>query len=144
MKQKRLAWANKYRSCTTDDLKKVAFSGESHYFVQGDGTSVVRRSGDEPVRVEHLQQTVKYLPKMFWDFFIASGPGSVVPVDGMLISSKYIKILKSIVLLLLQTFADGKGTFEHDLAPCHNKKAVKNFVQENKISMLNYMAILQT
>jgi hypothetical protein len=29
MKQKRLAWANKYRSWTTDDWKKVAFSDES-------------------------------------------------------------------------------------------------------------------
>jgi hypothetical protein len=35
MKQKRLAWANKYRSWTTDDWKKVAFSDESHHSVQG-------------------------------------------------------------------------------------------------------------
>jgi transposase len=53
-------------------------------------------------------------------------------------SSKYIEILKSRVLPFLQTFADGKGTFQHDLAPCHNSKAVKKFTQENKISMLNW------
>jgi hypothetical protein len=34
MKQKQLAWANKYRLWTTDDWK-VAFSNESHFFVQG-------------------------------------------------------------------------------------------------------------
>jgi transposase len=54
----------------------------------------------------------------------------------MMNSSKYIKILKSKVLPFLQTFADGKVTFQHDLAPCHNSKAVKKLIQENKISML--------
>jgi hypothetical protein len=74
---------------------------------------------------------------MFWGFNTASSPGSPVPVDGMMNSSKYIKILTSRVLPFLQTFADGKGTFQHDLAPCHNLKAVKKFIQENKISMLD-------
>jgi sulfur transfer protein SufE len=31
MKQKRLEWANKYRSCTTDVWTKVAFSDKSHF-----------------------------------------------------------------------------------------------------------------
>jgi hypothetical protein len=34
MKQNRLEWVNKYRAWTTDDWKKVAFSDESHFFVQ--------------------------------------------------------------------------------------------------------------
>jgi hypothetical protein len=54
MKQKRLAWANKYRSWTTDD-SKVSFSNESHLFVQGYRASAVRQSSDEQVRAEHLQ-----------------------------------------------------------------------------------------
>jgi hypothetical protein len=36
--------------------------------------------------------------KMFWGFFTESGTGSLVPVDGMMNSTKYIKILKSRVL----------------------------------------------
>jgi hypothetical protein len=73
-------------------------------------------------------------------FFTASGPGSLVPVDGMMNSSKYIEILKSRVLPFLQTFADCKGTFQHDIAPCHNSKAVTKFIEAKKkiiiISML--------
>jgi hypothetical protein len=46
--------------------------------------------------------------------------------------------LKSLILLFLQTFTDGKETFQNDLAPCHNSKAVKKFIQENKISMLDW------
>jgi hypothetical protein len=55
----------------------------------------------------------------------------------MMNSSKYIEIRKSRILPFLQTFADGKGTFQHDVAPCHNKKAVKKLIQGNKISMLD-------
>jgi transposase len=75
---------------------------------------------------------------MFWSFFTASDPGSLLPVDGMMNSSKYIEILKSIVLPFLQTLADGKGTFQHDFAPCYNSKAIKKFIQENNISMLDW------
>jgi transposase len=63
---------------------------------------------------------------------------SLVPVDGMMNSSKYIEILKSIVLLFLQTFAYSKRAFQHSLASCQNSKAVKKFIQENKISTLDW------
>jgi transposase len=53
-------------------------------------------------------------------------------------SLKYIEILKSRVLPFMKTFAYGKGTFQHGLAPCHNLKAVKKFIQGNKIHMLDW------
>jgi transposase len=75
---------------------------------------------------------------MFWGFFTASGPGSLVPVNVMMNSSKYIEILKSRVLTFPQNYADVKGAFQHDLAPCNKSKAVKKFIQENKISILDW------
>jgi hypothetical protein len=76
-----------------DNNWKVPFRDESFFFVQGYRASVVRRSSVEPVRAEHLQQTVKYLPKKVLGFFsTASGPGSLVPVDAMLNSSKSLKV----------------------------------------------------
>jgi hypothetical protein len=59
-------WASKYRSWTADGWKKVAFSDE---FVQGYRASVVRGSTDEPLRAEHLQQTIKYLQKKCFGVF---------------------------------------------------------------------------
>jgi transposase len=56
----------------------------------------------------------------------------------MMNSLKYLEILKSRVLPYLQTFADGKGPFHHDLAPCHNSKTLKKVIQENKINMLDW------
>jgi hypothetical protein len=75
---------------------------------------------------------------MFSGFFTASGPGALVPVDGMMNLSKHIKLHKSRVLPFLEIFADGKGTLQHDLEPCLNSKAVKKFIQENKISMFDW------
>jgi hypothetical protein len=74
---------------------------------------------------------------MFSDVFTVSGTSSLVPIDGMMNSSQHIKILKRRVLPFLQTFADGKGPFQHDCVPCNNSKAVKKFIQEYKISMLD-------
>jgi hypothetical protein len=39
---------------------------------------------------------------MFWAFFTESGPGRLVPLDGIMNSSKYIKILKRRVLPFLR------------------------------------------
>jgi hypothetical protein len=143
--EKRLAWTNKYRSWTTDDWKKVPFSDESHFFVLCYRASIVRRSSDEPVRVEHFQQTVKYLPKNVLGFFTASGSGSPAPVDGIMNSSKHIKILKSRVLPFLQTFADGKGTFQYHLAQCHNsKKQSRSSFKKTKSACSIGLVILQT
>jgi transposase len=57
---------------------------------------------------------------------------------GMMNLSKYAEILKSRASPLPQIFADGKVTFQHNLAPCHNPKAVKKFIQENKSNMLGW------
>jgi hypothetical protein len=93
------------------------------FFVQSYRGSVIRRSSDEPVRVENRQQIVKCRKKCFGVFFTASVPGSLVPVDGMMHSSNYIEILKSRIVPFLQTFPDDKETFQHDLGQCHNLKS---------------------
>lgn len=136
MMKKRLAWAKKYRSWTVNDWKKVIFSDETHLFVQGYKSSVVRRSEGETLRPDHIQQTVKHPSKqMFWGFFTTNGTGSLVPITGMMNSVKYIEILRSRIVPFMETF---DGTFQHDLAPCHNSKLVQTFMRENKITVLDW------
>lgn len=136
MMKKRLAWAKKYKSWTADDWKKVIFSDETHLFVQGYKANFVRRGDSEPLRPEHVEQTVKHpLKQMFWGFFTANGTGSLVPVQGMMNSTKYIEILRRSIVPFMQTF---EGTFQHDLAPCHNSKLVKTFMLENQIKVLDW------
>jgi hypothetical protein len=50
---------------------------------------LVQRSQADPLRTGHLQQTVKHPPKkMFWGCFISTGPGNLIPIEGMMISEK--------------------------------------------------------
>ncbi|GFY01625.1 HTH_Tnp_Tc3_2 domain-containing protein [Trichonephila clavipes] len=67
MKKKRLHWTRKYLSGTAQDWKKVLFSDETHFYAQGFRPRCVRRNGGEPIRKQHLIQTVKHHQKqMFW------------------------------------------------------------------------------
>lgn len=136
MMKKRFVWAKKYKSWTVEDWKKVVFSDETHLLVQGYQSSFVRRSEDEPLRIDHIQQTVKHPSKqMFWGFFTTNGTGSLVPIKGMMNSVKYIEILRHRIVPFMETF---DGTFQHDLAPCHNSKLVQAFTRENNLKVLNW------
>lgn len=139
MKKKRLNWARKYQSWTAQDWKKVVFSDETHFLVQGFRPTFVRRSVGEPIREQHLIQKVKHPQKqMFWGYFTSGGPGSLVPVEGMMNSKKYISVIERKLVPMMQTFAGGVGFFQQDLAPCHTSKLTKKFFQEQKITVLDW------
>lgn len=94
MKKKRMAWARKYKDWTQDDWKKVLFSDESHFFVQGMRHQFVRRTDSEPLLAAHIEQSVKHpVKQMFWGCFSYCGTGLLVPIQGMMNSEKYIKVL---------------------------------------------------
>ena len=140
MKKKRLAWAKKYRKWTTADWKKVLFSDESHFMVQGQQSRFVRRSKGEEIRSCHINQGVKHpLKKMFWGSFSFKGIGSLFPVQGMMNADKYIKVIqRKVVKDMERAFPNGGGIFQQDLAPCHTAKKVKKFFEENHIKVLDW------
>ncbi|GBO21996.1 hypothetical protein AVEN_98252-1 [Araneus ventricosus] len=74
---------------------------------------------------------------MFWGYFTSGGPSSLVPVERMLNSKKYILLLEDKIVPFMQTFAGSVGVFQRDLALCHNSKIVKNF-QEKKLTVLDW------
>ena len=140
MKKKRYNWALKLKDWTCDNWRKVLFSDESHFFVQGQRSQHVRRSVDEPVRECHIDQSVKHpVKKMFWGCFSYNGVGPLHPVEGMMRSAQYIDILQSqLVSEMVNVFPDGSGIFQQDLAPCHTSKVVKKFFQEKGIRILDW------
>lgn len=140
MCKKRLLWAKELANWTVEDWKNVMFSDESHFYVQGQRVSYVRKAADEKTSPAHIQQSVKHpQKKMFWGCFTFEGPCSLVPVDGMLKSDEYIKILKSRVVPQLQKkFPHGNGVFQQDLAPCHTAKKVKTFFEQENIKVLSW------
>ena len=63
---------------------------------------------------------------MFWGSFSFAGVGSLMPIEGMVSSEKYIDVIENKVYPdMKRAFPDGGGIFQQDLAPCHLSKKVK-------------------
>ncbi|GFV80117.1 hypothetical protein TNCV_1476801 [Trichonephila clavipes] len=61
---------------------------------------------------------------MFWRYLTPGGPGSLVPVEGIMRSKQYISIIESKIVPMMPTFARGVGIFQ------------TNFVKKYKIMVL--------
>ena len=140
MKRTRLRWANDHKHWTVEDWRRVLFSDESHFYVQGQRSQHVRRSAGEPISASHLNQSVKYPDKkMFWGCFTYKGVGPIDPCEGMMNSQKYIEILRRRVIPeMTKSFPESDGIFQQDKAPCHTSKAVKKFAEENRLKILDW------
>lgn len=140
MKKKRMKWAKDYKNWTEEHFKKVIFTDESHFEVQGQRCQFVRRSIGEPVRECHIEQRVKHPQKvMFWGSFTTNGPLRLVPVSGMMNSAKYCDLIHSKVAPdLRKEFPNGDGILQQDLAPCHTAKKSLAALQTERINVLKW------
>ncbi|GFY25229.1 DDE_3 domain-containing protein [Trichonephila clavipes] len=76
-------------NCTR--LEEGCIQQRNAFFVQMFRPGFVMRWGGEPIREQHLIQTVKHPQKqMFWGYFTSGGPGSLIPVEQMINSKQYI------------------------------------------------------
>jgi len=89
-----------YRSISSaEQWKRVIFSDESHLEVRSYRSLYIRRNIGEPTRKAYIQQATKHPPeKMFWGFFSASGPGGLIPIEGMMNSDKYMDIMTNYLM----------------------------------------------
>ena len=75
--------------------KKQLLTAAIHFFVQGFNPNIICCSPNEKLREEHFVQTVKHPDKkMFWGCFSINGPGSLVPVEGMMNSKAYLPMIE--------------------------------------------------
>jgi len=78
-----------------EDWKKVLFSDESQFFVQGLQCRHVRRSDGEKITKGHIIQNVKHLQKkIFWGCFSFQGGGLLYPVTEMMNAEKYSELVR--------------------------------------------------
>ena len=140
MKKKRLQWAKEYRHWGVEQWRKVLFSDETHFFVQGHQARYVRRSSDEPISPLHVNQAVKHPQKvMFWGCFSNNEPGRLHLCEGMVNQHQYTHIIETRVIPQMRSdFPFDEGIFQHDLAPCHTAKKVKAKLDEANISVLKW------
>ena len=139
MKKKRHEWAKKHKSWSAEHWKNVMFNDESHFFVKGKHNQFVRKSAGERLSASHINHSVKHpQKKTFWGSFTWKGVGSLVPVEGMMNTDRYIDALRRRAFLdLKRVFPDGNGIFQQDLAPCHSSKKPLKFFLKIKFKYWN-------
>lgn len=134
----RLTFCNKYRQWTADQWKRVMFSDESTISQFYAFTRHVRRPPKKRFCSRYIVTTVKNAPKvMVWGAISAKGRGGLwfMPEGTTINAAAYLGILKEKLLRFL-TIHDC-DTFQHDGAPCHQAKVVKNWLALNHVQLLS-------
>lgn len=74
---------------------------------------------------------------MFWGSISVFGPGSLVPISGMMNSQRYIETLESHLLSVASSwFGNEEWTLVQDNAPCHTSQITRRFLEERNIHVL--------
>jgi len=114
---KKIRMGKKHKYCAVEDWKKVLFSDESHFFVQENHIRFVRFRKGKQLSPAHFNEAVKHLQKMFWASFSFSGVGSLMSIEGIMNSDKYIDVIeRKVIPDMGRAFPDGEGIFQQDIA----------------------------
>ena len=137
MKKKRFNWAKKHKDWSKDDCSLSSFQTKVIFLFR---YSIRNSFAVHPtkLREEHFVQTVKQPDKkMFWGCFSINGPGSLVPVEGMMNSKAYLQIIKRKVCRELSDL-HSRAIFQQDSAPCRKAKMTTNCFRKMKITVLDW------
>lgn len=137
--KKRVEFCHRHKDWTVQQWSQVLFSDESTFCQFGSSVSRVRRLPNTRFLPQNTVSTVKHSPKvMVWGCFAAAGRGSLVfvPVGKTVDAKFYLDMLKdrlqrSMTLLNCQVF-------QQDSAPCHTAKSVKNWMQSERVTVLEW------
>lgn len=144
MKEKRLAWAKKYKDWTEDDWLKVGFSDESTLRILEDRRHWIRRRPDEEFHQDCIRQTVKHPTSlMIWSVISSKGTGRLHIVDGNMNAVKYLDVLKNRLVPQLHDWYGSASPpdfiYMHDGAPCHKAHRITNALRDDlKLKVLDW------
>ena len=144
MKQKRLAFARKYRNWTSDQWRNIMFSDEAKFDILNRSRSVtVRHSGTTNRYADkYVVKTIKHPPSvMMWACFSGKGGrGGIyaLPKNITMNGVRYKDVLDN--HLIPQMRAHRIPFFLQDGAPCHKAKVVMNYLKEyeNEFTIMDW------
>ena len=141
MRKKRLQFCKKHRSWTSRDWKKVMFSDESTFRLIRGTSKLVRRPCDvSRYDPKYTVKTVKHPDSvMVWGAFSGNmGRAGLyfLPKNVTMKSANYMEVLRDHMLNFWPIH--DCNLFMHDGAAPHRSKAVKDFLETNKIDVLEW------
>ena len=134
----RLRFCRDHQHWTVADWRKVLFSDETLIRQFNPATQGVRRPKNERYNPRFVVPTVKNSPSiMVWGAISAEGRGGlhIMPSGQSVNAQYYLKILQEKLMPWLSI--RNCTIFQHDGAPCHQAKLVKNWLNQKRITILS-------
>lgn len=134
----RMSFCRRFRHFTAEDWETVLFSDETLIKQFAPHKKLVRRPPNQRFNPRYTSPSVKSPSSvMVWGCIASTGRGGLwlMPNKTTINSSVYLQILKD----KLQTWLTLRNctTFQHDGAPCHQAKSVKEWLNANGIQILS-------
>ena len=141
-RNKRVKWAKKYLEKGIEFWKRILFSDESSFCIPiGEHGKVWRRKG-EKFRPGRTKLTVKHPASvMIWGSMSSEGLGNLIFMKDRINSLVYQSILEDGLLNSTQNInTSGNMIFQQDLAPAHNSKSTRTWLENHNIEVLEWPA----
>jgi transposase len=135
----RIAFCRKYREWTPEQWQGVLFSDESAFYQFQNYQKYIRRPANCRFNIRYTIPTVKHSTSvMVWGSMSATGPGDLwfMPKNTTINSQVYLRLLQEKLPPLMERL--NCHTFQHDGAPCHQAKIVKQWLQTSQIPVLDW------
>lgn len=141
-REKRLAWAKKYRWWRLPKWKKIVFSDEKIFRGNNNMKKVfVTRGVSEKYKKECIFPTVKNAAQAhFWGIVGWKGQGPLKLVEGNLNACKYQTDIINDVGEICRSLVPGAVgfVFQHDMPPAHNAASTREFLRQRKVPVLEW------
>jgi hypothetical protein len=139
-----LKWCKERCHWTVDNRTRVIWGDESCYTMwRSDGRVWVWRMPGERYLPACVVRTVKFGGGgiTVWGCFSWNGLGPLVTMHGNLKAEGYKDILTSCMLSLVEDqFGDDDCLYQHDSAPCHKARSVREWFVDNKVPEMEWPA----
>jgi len=139
-KLKRLAFANKWMENGICTLGNVIWTDETRVASHPNNRriSVWTNKKEAPIQVKMHSGGNSV---MFWGCFSKHGTGPLVSIQGSMNQTEYISILKEEFIpefKKAKRAISGHWRLMHDNAPCHTARAVKAFLREQRVKVIEW------
>lgn len=141
----RLAFARKHQHWTVADWMRVIWSDETKINRFGsDGRKWSWKEPGSALKPSHVQGTLKHGGGsiMVWGCMTAEGPGYLTKIDGGLDAELYCRILEGSLQDTIEWYGMERDRviFQHDNDPKHTARRTKEWLERNKLQVLDWPA----